>query len=603
MTDSVFASSDSQRSAQPLPHAQTFRSERPFKLTHGGILPSVTTVYETYGQLNTARDNAVLVFHAISGDSHVARHSAEDETGWWDVVVGPGKALDTDRFFVICANVLGGCRGSTGPNSIHPETGSPYGPDFPVVTIEDMVDAQTLLLDHLGIVQLLAVVGGSMGGHLALCWATRHPARVRGCVPIATSARLTSQALAFDVVARNAICRDPLFYGGHYYDRPEGPAVGLAIARMLGHITYLSPEAMAVKFDANKLRPRDVATEFEKSFSVGSYLAYQGDRFVERFDANSYITLSQAIDLFDLAGSADALQQVLARSRCHWLVLSFSSDWLFPVHQSREIVAALVAADRRVSFCNVTSRCGHDAFLLPDNVDSYGAMIGAFLCHEAGQSTPPVEMDDNGSERRPTSIFHQKRVDYDQIVELIEPDSRVLDLGCGNGELLTRLAVGNHARPLGVELDERAILACIQRGLDVIQADLNEGLDQFANQQFDYVALSQTLQSIVRTEAIVDAILRVGRRAIVSFPNFAYHKIRQALSEEGRSPASAEGLLHYAWYNTPNRRFLSVLDWEEFCAAKGIVIEQARFFDTESHGRIIDDPNRNADLAIYVIHR
>ena len=227
----------------------------------------------------------------------------KDDPGWWDIAVGPGKPIDTDRYFVICPNLLGGCRGTTGPAASTPPTGKPYGRDFPTITIGDMVEVQRRLLDHLGIDTLLAVVGGSMGGHQALAWATRFPERVRSVVALATSPRLTSQALAFDVVGRNAIRRDPHYHGGQYYEEKHGPEVGLAIARMIGHITYLSREAMRQKFDADRLQPRDVATEFEKTFSVGSYLGYQGTKFVERFDANSYMVLSMAMDLFDLGGT------------------------------------------------------------------------------------------------------------------------------------------------------------------------------------------------------------------------------------------------------------------------------------------------------------
>jgi len=223
-----------------------------------------------------------LLCHALTGDSHVARHTADDAPGWWDLVVGPGKCIDTDRYFVICPNILGGCRGTTGPNSIQPSTGKPYGADFPVITVGDMVRVQRRLLEHLGIKRLLAVIGGSVGGHMVLTWATLFPDMVTGAVALATSPRLTSQALAFDIVGRNAILRDPAYQGGEYYGNGSGPAVGLALARMLGHITYLSAEAMTQKFDAQRLRPHEVRTQFETKFSVGSYLAYQGDKFVER---------------------------------------------------------------------------------------------------------------------------------------------------------------------------------------------------------------------------------------------------------------------------------------------------------------------------------
>ncbi|MCY3020508.1 MAG: homoserine O-acetyltransferase, partial [Planctomycetota bacterium] len=429
MANGLFESSDSVRNARPLRCVQRLTIDEPLTLERGGVLPQVTVAYETYGRLSPQKDNAVLICHALSGDSHVARH-ADDDPGWWDVVVGPGKAIDTDRYFVICPNILGGCRGTTGPNTVNPVTGKPYGADFPMVTVADMVEVQKRLVDYLGISRLLAVVGGSLGGHQALAWATRYPDRVRGSIAIATSARLTSQALAFDVVGRYAIVRDPSFADGQYYGQGPGPVVGLALARMLGHITYLSREAMTEKFDTDRLRPRDVPTDFEKKFSVGSYLAYQGDKFVERFDANSYITLSMAMDLFDLGGTPGKVVAALAPSRCRWLVLSFTSDWLFPPFQSRELVDALLVSNKPVSYCNVKSACGHDAFLLEDELPVYGALLAGFLANLNGQRTPETP-NGTATTTDPTSIFHGDRLDYDLILQLIPPRASVLDLGCG----------------------------------------------------------------------------------------------------------------------------------------------------------------------------
>jgi homoserine O-acetyltransferase len=600
MSDGIFQSSDSERHGQPLRHAQSVRLGGALKLESGGELSGVTVAYETYGQLNAARDNAVLVCHAISGDSHVAKHDDKDDPGWWDIVVGPSRPIDTNRLFVICPNLLGGCRGTTGPGSVNPATGKPYGRDFPTITVGDMVEVQRRLLDHLDIRQLLAVVGGSLGGHLALTWATRHPDRVRGTVAIATSARLTSQALAFDVVGRNAILRDPHFHGGQYYDKPHGPGVGLAIARMIGHITYLSREAMTEKFDADRLQPRDVAVQFEKKFSVGSYLGYQGVKFVERFDANSYMVLSLAMDLFDLGGTHEQLAATFGSARCRWLVLSFSSDWLFPPDQSRDIVKALLANNAPVSYCDVRSTCGHDAFLLPDDLASYGEMIRAFLNNLVAVPNTVAVAEDGL--HGPTSIFHQRRIDYDRIVELIPPGASVLDLGCGSGRLLARLKQGNHRRLVGVEFDEGRILASLRRNLDVVHADLNKGLDAFADRRFDCVVLSQTLQAVHDVDAVVADMLRVGRTCIVSFPNFAYHKLRRMLAEEGRAPKSA-GVLHYEWYDTPNIRFLSVADFDDFCRRKKIVVHRRIALDTETGVEVSQDPNYNADLAIFVISR
>jgi homoserine O-acetyltransferase len=601
-TNNLFDSSDSVRTAQPLKHAQTVTFDTPLKLELGGELPSVTVVYETYGMLNAAKDNAVLVCHAISGDSHVAQHDDADDPGWWDIVVGPGKPIDTNRYFVICPNLLGGCRGTTGPSSVNPATGQPYGRNFPIVTVGDMVEAHCRLLDHIGVGKVLAAIGGSMGGHQVLTLATRFPERAAGAIALATSPRLTSQALAFDVVGRNAIRRDPHYHGGQYYEDKHGPNVGLAIARMIGHITYLSREAMAQKFGASRLQPRDVAIEFEKIFSVGSYLGYQGTKFVERFDANSYVALTTAMDLFDLGGTRPELAAAFRPAKCRWLVVSFSSDWLFPPDQARDIVNALIDNHAPVSYCNVQSDCGHDAFLLPDDLASYGELIRAFLGNLAGDTPTDDSEDEDYHGHSPTSIFHPHRLDYDRILELIPPAASVLDLGCGRGGLLARIEKKDHHRLIGVELDEQKILACVRRGLDVVQSDLNKGLRVFADKQFDCVVLSQTLQAVHDVEGVINDMLRVGQTCIVSFPNMAFRTLRRMLAEDGRAPKSA-GLLRYDWYNTPNIRFLSIADFEEFCRQKGICVHRHITLDTEAGTEVLDDPNLNADLAIFVISR
>ncbi len=608
--DPRFPSSDLDRHARPLKHVQHVDFDEPLQLEHGGVLPQVTVAYETYGRLSPNRDNAVLVCHALSGDSHVARHDEEDDPGWWDVVVGPGKSIDTDRYFVICPNILGGCRGTTGPNSIHPDTGRPYGPDFPVTTVGDIVEVQRKLIDHLGIERLLGVVGGSLGGHMVLWWATRLTERVEGALVVASSSRLTSQALAFDVVGRNAILRDPDYQAGQYYDQGSGPQVGLAIARMLGHITYLSPESMTEKFDADRLSPRQVRTEFETRFSVGSYLAYQGDRFVERFDANSYLTLTMAIDLFDLGPTPEALSAALGGSRCRWLVISFTSDWLFPAFQSREIVDTLVRTGRPVTYSNVQSDCGHDAFLLPDDVHRYGDMIRLFLANLHNKGPKTIDWCARSQEgccdaagHSPTSIFsHQHRLDYASIVELIPEGASVLDLGCGNGGLLAELRSRGHARIMGIELDEAAVVTCVCRGFDVVQADLNQGLSAFGDDQFDFVVLSQTLQTTTDVPRILSEMLRVGRRGIVSFPNLGYRKYREQLAGEGKAPRIDPGE-GYQWYDTPNVRFLSIADFQAFCRERGYRIHEQIPLDTEAGHRVDDDPNLNADVVILVLSK
>lgn len=596
----MFESSDSVRTAKPLRYAQTMELDGPLNLEKGKSLARVTVAYETYGQLNAKRDNAILICHAISGDSHVASHGPDDEPGWWEILVGPGKPIDTDRFFVICPNLLGGCRGTTGPCSLDPAAGRPYGRDFPTITIGDMVEVQYRLLRKLGLDSLLAVIGGSVGGQQAMTWAVRFPGFMRGSVALATSARLTTQALAFDVVGRNAILRDPNYHKGQYYDKPPGPHVGLALARMIGHITYLSREAMRQKFEADRFNPRDIAVEFEKNFSVGSYLGYQGAKFVERFDANSYMVLSMAMDLFDLGGTPEHLAKTFSAARCRWLVASFSSDWLFPPDQSRDIVNALLANKAEVSYCNVQSNCGHDAFLLPDQVNVYGEMVREFLNGLAATAGSTASLPEEA--HGPTSIWRQHRLDYERIVELVPPDATVIDLGCGSGGLLSELQKQGNPRLVGVELDEQKILTCIGRGLNVVQADLNKGLGAFGTGEFDCVVLSKTLQGVSEVEALLMEMTRVGRKCIVSIPNFAYHRLRRMLAEEGRAP-KASGVLHYEWYNTPNIRFFTIADFEDFCAAKGINVQKRIALDTETATEVFDDPNLNADLAIFVISR
>ena len=596
-----FDSSDSVRTGRRLKYALRATLRGGLDLEMGGRLDDVAVTYETYGRLNKRGDNAVLICHALSGDSHVARHDPKDDPGWWDVAVGPGKPIDTGKYFVICPNALGGCRGTTGPSTRNPRSGKRYGEDFPTITTGDIVELQQRLVQRLGIRKLRAVIGGSMGGHQVLTWATRFPDQVEAAVALATSARLTAQALAFDVIGRNAILRDPRFHGGQYYGK-DGPSVGLALARMLGHITYLSPEAMKEKFEADRLRPRNVPTEFEKRFSVGSYLAYQGDKFVERFDANSYIKLSLAMDLFNLGATSEELAANLDRSRCRWLVVSFSSDWLFPAEQSREIVETLISLEKPVSYCNVASSCGHDAFLLPDDLPVYGEMVRAFLEPRDSARARRNGDDDDFYAQSPASIFHPQRLDYELIAELIPPSASVLDLGCGRGGLLARLRKRGKERLAGIELEEQSVLACIRRGLDVTQADLNRGLVAFKDAQFDFVVLSHTLQAVRNVEQVISQMLRVGGRCIVSFPNFGYYKLTRMLLRKGRAPESP-GLLRYKWYDSPNIRFFTIRDFEEFCRERGIAVHRRIALDTEAGAQVRRDANRRADMAIFVISR
>ncbi|NLG83933.1 MAG: homoserine O-acetyltransferase [Firmicutes bacterium] len=347
----------------------------PLRLKSGETLPEVTVAYETYGRLDPAGGNAVLVCHALSGDAHAAGyHEGAVKPGWWEAMIGPGKGIDTDRYFVICSNVLGGCRGTIGPSSINPATGRPYGTDFPLVSIADMVEVQRRLLEALGIRQLHAVIGGSMGGMQALQWAVAYPERVRNVVAIATAYRHGPQQIAFHEAGRRAIIGDPDWQGGHYYDGP-GPVRGLAVARMIGHITYLSEQGMREKF-GREIRGRPTE-KFGPAFAVETYLAHQGESFVRRFDANSYLYITKAIDTFDLTEETGSLEAALAAFKGRMLLVAFSSDWLYPPAGMKEIARAVRRNGGEVTYCELDSSYGHDAFLLKD--DRLAAVVAGFL--------------------------------------------------------------------------------------------------------------------------------------------------------------------------------------------------------------------------------
>ncbi len=346
----------------------------------GTRLGPITIAYEVYGTLNVEKSNAILILHALSGDSHVAGYyNKEDEKpGWWDSMVGPGKGIDTDQYFVICSNIIGSCMGSTGPCTINPKTIMPYGLDFPLVTIGDMVRAQKKLIDSLGIEKLLAVVGGSVGGMQVLEWCVRYPEKVASAIPLATTTRHSALAIAFNEIARQAIMADPNWNKGNYYfgDRP---GTGLAVARMIGHVTYLSDESMRLKFGRQLQNKSKFSFSFDPDFQVESYLRYQGRRFVDRFDANAFLYITKAGDYFDLAEQhgGGSIVEALSISKARYLVVSFTSDWLYPTYQSREMVKAIKKTGLEVSFCEIEAEWGHDAFLIPN--PRLSGIIGGFL--------------------------------------------------------------------------------------------------------------------------------------------------------------------------------------------------------------------------------
>jgi len=358
---------------------QIHHFDQPLTLRSGRVLPSYDLVYETYGELNADKSNAVLICHALSGDHHAAGYHSMDDNkpGWWDSAIGPGKAIDTNRFFVVALNNLGGCSGSSGPISINPDSGKPWGPEFPIVAVRDWVTSQARLADVLGIQQWAAVVGGSLGGMQVLRWSIQYPERLRHAVVIASAPKLSAQNIAFNEVARQAIAKDPEFHDGNYLEHNTLPKTGLMQARMLGHLTYLSDDAMKQKF-GRELKEGKLNYSFAPEFQVESYLHYQGEKFSTRFDANTYMLMTKALDYFDPAADYDNdLVQCLSHARCEFLVLSFTTDWRFSPERSQEIVDALIHADKNVSYACIESDNGHDAFLLP--IPRYLDIFSAYM--------------------------------------------------------------------------------------------------------------------------------------------------------------------------------------------------------------------------------
>ena len=358
---------------------ETINFDAPLELEGGSVLQGYDLTIETYGTLNETASNAILVCHALSGDHHAAGyHSLDDaKPGWWDSCIGPGKPFDTDRFFVVCPNNLGGCAGSTGPATNNPATGKSYGPNFPVVTVRDWVESQARLADRLGIERWAVITGGSLGGMQALQWAVDYPQRVGHVIAIAAAAKLSTQNIAFNEIARQAIRSDPHFHGGHYYDYGEAPVTGLRLARMLGHITYLSDDVLHAKF-GRELRDGKLGFGFDVEFQIESYLRHQGQSFGERFDANTYLLMTKALDYFDPASRYDdELRRALATTTADFLVISFSSDWRFSPKRSRAIVRALLDQDKNVSYAEIESEQGHDSFLLP--IEQYHAVLRSYL--------------------------------------------------------------------------------------------------------------------------------------------------------------------------------------------------------------------------------
>ncbi len=563
------------------------------RLDCGVTLMQIDVAYETYGKLNAERSNAILVLHAFSGDAHAAGiHNETGQLGWWSEMIGPGRAFDTDRYFVISSNILGGCRGTTGPSSIDPATGERYATRFPVITIFDMVRLQKMLVDHLGIERLLAVTGGSMGGMQALAWTVAYPNSVAAAIPIATTARHSAQQIAFNEVGRQAVMADPDWNEGNYYGA-KPPSRGLAVARMVGHITYMSDESMREKF-GRRLRDKDAfGFDFTVDFEVESYLRYRGSQFVTRFDANSYLYITKAMDYFDLAAGYPSLASAFEKTKARFLLLSFTSDWLYPTYQALETVSALRSRSIDAAFCELSSNYGHDAFLI--EVREQSEMIAGFLDRVLGETDR--EPGKNVPAEGKASI--SDRQDYAMIAELVEPGAKVLDLGCGEGELLAWLRENKHVNAQGVEIDPNKVRRAIARGISAYQSDIERGLADYPDNTFDFVILSQTLQEMRYPLQVLREMLRVGRHCIVAFPNFGHWTTRLSHLLSGRSPKTE--LFPHDWYESPNLHFLTIDDFVLLCRAQNWVIERQIFL--RSSQRVTRMPNLLAEVGVFSIRR
>lgn len=548
-----------------------------FRLEEGGSLPRVDVAWESCGLVKPENDNVVFICHALTGDAHVAgRYANENESsGWWESIVGPGKAIDTNRYRVICANVLGGCKGTTGPSSVNPATGRPWGSAFPRFTIGDTVEVYRSLLRELGVTHLAGLVGGSFGGIQVCEWLAAHPNEVDKAVMIASGAALNSQALAFDIVGRYAITLDPHWHGGDYYDRPfeDRPNVGLAQARQVAHITYLSLDLLNRRFGRKQQEDwlakgaewlEAHAAKFGTTFAIESYLRYQAKKFIARFDANSYLQITHAMDRYDASVKYGSLDEVCRRITAKLLLVSISGDWLFSEEQSRNIAAAMLRQGKDVSYSHLDIKVGHDGFLT--HTKELGKLMGAFFASV------------------PTEVAAEKRQKLAPIVELIPEGGQVLDIGCGSGSLLTLLRE-KKVRGTGIEIDFGKIVDGVRGDLNVLYEDADEGLGLLPDAAYDVAVLSETLQTVKKPREILVKILDKAKEAVVTIPNFASIGIRLHLLLTGRMPVGSE--LPFEWYDTPNTHFFTFHDFRALCAKEGIEIKTVRAEANGWFGRLL----------------
>ena len=548
-----------------------------YKFETGSIIEKIEVAYEECGA-PMRDDNVIFICHALTGDAHVAgiRPGEDKPSGWWEAMVGPGRAIDTNRYHVICANVFGGCSGTTGPMSINPATGKPYGSSFPRYTFSDAVDVYRMLLKQLGVKKLAALIGGSYGGMQVMDWITRCPDEMDKACLIATSSSLNTQALAFDVVGRASITDDPKWNLGDYYLEGDGkgPAIGLASARQLAHITYLSRELLQEKFQralqknfveapAEERAKRDAA--FKTYFQIESYLDYQALKFVRRFDANSYLHITRTMDMFDAGARYGSLLNACARVKAKCLVVSYQNDILFTERQSKDITEALLKSGKSVSYCHLEAGTGHDSFLT--DIEDLSGLMAGFL-----------------NPRSPKVMNSQRRL-FKGVSDMVSPSAKVIDIGCGDGSLLDILREDKGVTGDGVEIDIDKFKEAISSGHMAFWEDADEGLDIIPDRHYDVAICSDTLQEVKNPRGLLAEALRIADEAIVSFPNFAAYRIRLTLGLRGRLPVSKA--LPFQWYDTPNIHCITLKDFKALCKADGIEIKEVKAFSRHFIGKIL----------------
>ena len=553
------------------------------KLAYGGVLKEIEVAYEECGAPNDGF-NTVYICHALTGDSHVAgiRPGDEKPSGWWEGMVGPGRAIDTNRYHVVCANVLGGCSGTTGPMSTNPDTGRPYGSAFPQYSFDDAVDVFRMLLKQLGVKKLAALIGGSYGGVQVVNWMTRYPEEMEKVILVATSANLNTQAVAFSVMSRNSITDDPAWNGGDYYAEGEsegkcgeGPRAGLASARQLAHITYLSRELLQQKFErrrqanfveAPESERRERDRLFKTYFQIESYLDYQAGKFLRRFDANSYLHITRSMDLSDPCDRYGSLDEAFARVKAKTLVVSYANDILFPVWQSKEIVQSLMKSHKSVSYCHLESGTGHDSFLT--DIAHLSKVVGGFLS------------------RREVKVTESQKREYRSVVKMVKEGAHVIDIGCGDGSLLDVLREVRKVRGDGVELDIERYEEAIADGHDMLFDDVDEnGIECAPDEHYDTAIVSDTLQEVKNPRGLLHEALRIADEAVVTFPNFAAYRIRLTLALTGRLPVSKQ--LPFQWYDTPNIHCITLKDFKALCDAERIEIVEVAAESRHFIGKIL----------------